>query len=133
MTGWQRHPECATTSGRYARLPHGAFLVVVSAPSLHLFCRVRKAHEPVRVQALAAEPPIESLYQGVVRRFAGPGEVERDAVGVGPQIEVPGDELRALVHTDRPGIAYAPANSLKGRDKLLRSLRWERPAEEAAG
>ena len=46
--------------------------IVVSEPILHLFGSICKRQEPMRVQALAAEPAIESLYKGVVRRLAGP-------------------------------------------------------------
>lgn len=45
-------------------------LVVVSEPSFHLFRRVGKRQEPVSVQALAAEPAVEGLDEGVVRGFA---------------------------------------------------------------
>lgn len=49
-----------------------AMLVVVSAPSLHLFGRVFKAHEPVAVQAFRPEPAIERLDESVVGWLAGP-------------------------------------------------------------
>jgi ParB/RepB/Spo0J family partition protein len=52
--------------------PVRAFLVVVSAPSLQLFLRVSKRQEPVRVQALCPDAPVESLGEGIVRRLAGP-------------------------------------------------------------
>lgn len=39
--------------------PVRPILVVVSDPSLHLFGRIRKRQEPVRVQALAPEAAIE--------------------------------------------------------------------------
>src|ERR1044071_6563508 len=68
--------------------PMRALFVVVPAPILHLFPRVRKVHEPVRVQTLGAEPTVECFDEGVVGRFAGPREVECDTVLVGPQIQV---------------------------------------------
>ena len=49
------------------------------------------------VQALGPEPSVEGFDLGVVRGLARPGEVERDALGIGPQVEVSGDELGAVV------------------------------------
>lgn len=75
----------------------GPDLVVVSAPSFQLFSRIRKRQEPVSVQARGPEASVEGLDEGVVRRLAGPAEVQGDAMSVGPQAQVPGDELLALV------------------------------------
>ncbi len=51
--------------------PVRAHLVVVSEPILHLFARVGKRQEPVRVQALAPEPAVEGLDEGIVRGLSG--------------------------------------------------------------
>ena len=85
-------------------------LVVVPAPSLAFSDRVVEAHEPVLVQAFRPELAVEGLDERVVRWFAGPAEVERDAVGVRPQIQVAGDELAALVDADRRRIAHPAAH-----------------------
>ena len=63
-------------------------LFVVSAPILQLGTGVVKGHEPVGVQAFGAETAIEGFDEGIVGRLARPGEVESDAVGVSPEIEV---------------------------------------------
>ena len=76
-------------------------LIVVSEPSLHLFGRIRKGQEPVLVQAFSPEPTVERLDEGVVGRLPWPREVERDALGIGPQVEIAADELGALVDPDR--------------------------------
>ena len=68
-------------------------LVVVSAPLLQLFAGICKRQEPVCVQALRPEPPVERFDVGIVCRLAGPGEVQRDVVGIGPQVQVAADEL----------------------------------------
>ena len=78
-------------------------LVVVSAPSFQLFAGVGKAHEPVGVQAFRPQLAVERLDEAVVGRLAGPGEVQGDVVGIGPEIEVAGDELAAVVDPDRLG------------------------------
>jgi hypothetical protein len=55
------------------------------------------------VQALRPEASVERPDEGVVRRFAWPREGECDALRVGPEIEVPSDELGALIDADRFG------------------------------
>ena len=79
-----------------------ALLIVVSAPILQFFPGVFKAHEPVSVQALGPEPAIERFDKRIVRWLSRPGEVQRHAVGIGPEVEIARDELRSLVDTDRP-------------------------------
>src|SRR5665647_2332013 len=80
--------------------PMWAFFVVVSAPILQFCPGVVKGEEPVRVQTLRAETSVEGFDEGIVSRLARPAEVERDAIDVGPQIEVAGDEFRSLIDTD---------------------------------
>jgi hypothetical protein len=62
--------------------------VVVSTPSLALRPRIVEAHEPVRVQALRPELPVQALDERVVRRLARPGEIERHPALVGPEIQL---------------------------------------------
>jgi hypothetical protein len=78
----------------------GSELVVVSTPNIQFFPGVGKAHKSVRVQALRPELRIERLDKAVVVGLARPGEVQRDVVGIGPEIEIPGDELAAVVDAD---------------------------------
>jgi hypothetical protein len=72
----------------------GPDLIVVSTPSIEFFAGIGKAHEPVRVQAFRRELRIEGLDEAVVGRFSRPGEVQRDLVGVGPEIEI--SEMNSL-------------------------------------
>lgn len=94
-------------------------LVVVFDPSLHLFGRIRKGQEPVRVQALAAEASVERLDEGVVGRFPRAGEVQCDALGIGSQVEVAADELGPLIDPDRLRIAQFRADPLQRGDDIL--------------
>jgi len=52
----------------------GPFFVVVSTPILHLLLRVRKAEEPMGVEALGPEATVEGLDEGVVRWLAAVGK-----------------------------------------------------------
>ncbi|MET4690198.1 hypothetical protein ABIA22_006563 [Sinorhizobium fredii] len=70
---------------------------------------VVKAQEPVRVQALRPELAVERLDKGIVGRLAWSREVQLDVALIGPQIEVAGDELAALIDPDRLRIAYGSA------------------------
>ena len=98
------------------------FLVVVSTPNLQLFGRVCKCQEPVRVQAFRAEPAIEGFDKGVVRRLSRAREVERDATQIGPEVHVAGDELAALIHSDRLGISSLPTGSIQCRDHVFTAV-----------
>jgi len=96
--------------------------VVVSAPSVQLFAGVCKAHEPVGVQALRSELAVEGFEEAVVRRLSRPGGVQRDIVGLGPQIQVAGDELAASVDPDRPGISDLSAYPLERLNDILTAI-----------
>ena len=61
-----------------------ANLVVVLAPSLHLFAGIGKRHEPMGVQAFRPELAVERLDEAVVRRLSWPREVQRHIVRIGP-------------------------------------------------
>jgi hypothetical protein len=62
--------------------------VVVLAAILHLFPGIRKAQEPMRVQALGSEATVEGLDECIIGRLARPREVKRNAPLVGPQIQI---------------------------------------------
>ncbi len=54
--------------------------IVVVAPGLDDPSCCRQAHEPVLVEALVAEPPIEALYVRILHRLSGVDEVQVHAV-----------------------------------------------------
>lgn len=58
-------------------------LIVVLSPSLDLGAGVVERLEPVDVQALVAEAPVERFDRGVVRRLAPTTEVQHDALVYG--------------------------------------------------
>ena len=61
---------------------------MVSPPILQLPTRIFEREEPVGVEALGAQPAVERLDERVVGWLARPAEIERDVVGVSPEIEV---------------------------------------------
>ena len=92
----------------------GSVFVVVSTPIFQLFTSVGKVHEPMRVQALGPELAVERLDEAVVRGLAGPREVQRDIVGIGPKVEVSRHEFAAVI--DANGLRIAdPATDLLQR------------------
>lgn len=52
--------------------PVGPFLIIVSAPSLHLFLGIRKGQEPMGVETFGPETSIEGFDERFVGRLAGP-------------------------------------------------------------
>jgi len=57
--------------------PNRAILIVVSAPSLQLFGRVRKGQEPVGAQALGPEGSIEGFDVGIIRHDVTGATIQR--------------------------------------------------------
>lgn len=78
--------------------------------------------KPRLQKAFCPEAPVEGFDVGVVCRLSRPGEVERDALRAGPQVEVSGDELGPLVDADRLRIADLRADLLQCPDDILRPI-----------
>ena len=77
---------------------------------------------PVGVQTFGSELAVEAFDEGVVGRFAGPGEVEHDVLLVGPQIEITADELAALIDPDRLRVAHLSTNPFEGLDHVFATI-----------
>jgi len=56
----------------------------------------------------------ERFDVGVIGGFARPAEAQPDVVRIGPRVQVPADELGALVDPDRLGIPYGGTGCLEG-------------------
>ena len=67
---------------------------------LKLFARIRKGHQPVRVQALRTQLAVKSFDEAIVGRLARPREVRCDLVHIGPQIEVAGDIFASIARRE---------------------------------
>ena len=113
MAGWLRHRGMQQDRRLVADCPVGPFFVVVSAPILHFFLRVRKAQEPVGIEAFLPEASVERFDEGIVCGFAGPGEVQRDAVSIGPNVKISRHELAALIDADRRRESHCIADSFQ--------------------
>ena len=100
----------------------GPDLVVVLTPIFYFSPGIVKAHEPVGVEAFGAELAVEGFDEGIVGRLAGAGEVEDDALVIGPQIEIAGDEFRALIDTDRLRIAGFTADPFQCLNDVLAAI-----------
>src|SRR5580698_9241266 len=60
--------------------------------------------------------------EGVVRRLARSREVKLHPPRVSPQVQIPADKLRPLIHPDRSWITDLTANPLQRRHNVLRSV-----------
>ena len=74
------------------------------------------------VQALRPELVAKRLDEAVVGGFAGPREVQSAIVGIGPEIEIPRDELTAVGDPDRPGIAHVGTDAFRGLNDVLSAV-----------
>src|SRR5690606_30878747 len=89
----------------------GSFLIVMPTPGLDFLPCVVQTHEPVLVQALGPQPPVERLDEPVVRGLSTPAEVQPDMVQVCPLIQHPAGKLAPVVDPDLlrpPALASDP-------------------------
>ncbi len=85
-------------------------MIVVLAPGLDLLSGILQRQEPVLVQALLAQPPVERLDQSVFNGLPGADEVQLYAIEVCSLIQALRLEpfgrlrtsLRSVVNTDAP-------------------------------
>lgn len=76
--------------------------VVVLSPVLDHQLRIRQRLEPLRLQALIAQPAVESLDVGILDRLPRSHELEGDASRVRPQIERVAGDLGPVIADDAP-------------------------------
>ena len=95
---------------------------VVSGPDGDLAPLLIEVEEQGLVGPLITHATVEALDEPVLHRLAGPGEVEDDALLIGPQIEIAADELRSLIDSDCLGVADRPAHTFEGYDHILPSI-----------
>lgn len=74
---------------------------------------------PMSVQAFSPKLATETLDVAVVRRLAGSREVEHGASMVGPEIEIAGDELAAIVYPNGGWVTDLAAYPLKRLNHIL--------------
>jgi hypothetical protein len=74
---------------------------VILPPVFDHLLGVFQRQEPVLVQALLPELPIELLDERIICGLSWPAEVELNAIEVGPPIQRLRDEFRSVVYTDR--------------------------------
>jgi len=78
------------------------------------------------VQAFCPRLAVEGFDEAVVSRLSGTGEVERGIVGIGPQIEIPRDELTAVVDLDHSRIPDLAADAFERLNDVLAAVREPR-------
>src|SRR5206468_7531651 len=78
-------------------------LVVVLAPRLDRLARFGQTAEPVFIEALVTQTPIEALHVSVLHRSSGLDIVPPDSLFVRPLVQRPAGELRSVVGADLSG------------------------------
>ena len=74
--------------------------IVVLPPRLDDGPRLRQRREPVLIEALIPQPPVETLDIGMLDRLPRIDESQLHVMGVGPGVQGPAGEVRAVVHGD---------------------------------
>jgi len=83
----------------------GPVLVVIDPPVLDDPFSLGQCGEPVQIQAFLAETAIEAFDVSILGRLAGVDEIELHAVIIGPSIQSPAPELRAVINRQNIGIS----------------------------
>jgi hypothetical protein len=73
----------------------------------------------VLVQALLAKTAVERFDEGIVRGLARPGEIQDHPMGIGPEVYLLGDELRAIIHPDPLRHPILGHCQVEGRDHIV--------------
>ena len=79
-----------------------ADFVVMCAPLIDSPSGFGEIREPVQVQALISEFPIEAFDEGILGRLAGLDEMQLDATALAPKEHLLAGELGAIVANDHP-------------------------------
>jgi len=79
--------------------PH---LVVVRSPLIDSHASLSEIPEPIQVQALISEFPVEAFDEGILSRLARLDEVQLDARPLAPEEHRLAGKLRAIITDDRP-------------------------------
>ena len=91
----------------------GPDLVVVLPPGRDNGAGVLQRDEPVFVEALVAELPVEALDVGVLGGLSGLGQHQLYPVGLRPLIQRTARELGSLIGPDGRGVSTEPADRLQ--------------------
>jgi hypothetical protein len=91
----------------------------MAPPGFDLFLSILQAQKPVLIQALLPETAGERFDEGIIRGLSRPGEVQDDAVGLGPQVNLFGDKLRAIVQPDAFRHPILGHRLLESRDHVV--------------
>ena len=89
-----------------------ALCIVIDPPVFDDLPRFTDAGEPLQVQALFPEAPVETLDVCILGRLAGVDEVELDAFVVGPSLERAAAQFRAIINDQDVGVSPFTCNAL---------------------
>ena len=72
-------------------------MVIVLPPHFDLLPGILQAQEPMLVEAFEPEAAVEGLDEGIISGLSRSGEVQLHPFAIGPQVQLLGGELRAVV------------------------------------
>lgn len=76
----------------------------------------------MRVQTFLAELAVECFDERIACGLSGSAEVQNNISVIGPQIHIPRDKFRPIVHTNGFWVADFVANPIKGFDYILTAI-----------
>ena len=103
--------------------------VVLAPPFFNSIAGISHRQEPRRIEALGTHTRVRCFDESVVRGLSWPRDVDLDTVQIGPLVEHPAAELRAIVHPQTLRLAaradelIANVSQLEGAEIRSRSNR----------
>jgi hypothetical protein len=83
-----------------------AALVVVDPPGFDQTTRLGDRLKPMDVQTFISQRPVKRLNESVARGFAWPGEVDLNAMVIGPEVDKMAGKLGTIVSEYETRIEY---------------------------
>ena len=105
-------------------------MIVILPPSLEDTLRFDHRREHVRVQALVAQPPVETFDEGMVDGLAGANELEADVVRVAATLMPVSDRSATSANDSRVKTSSTVTLQDPVTTETIRALRGPRPLFE---
>jgi hypothetical protein len=96
-----------------------SFVIVFLLPALDAGSGLRQTGEPVQIETLIAELPVEALQVAVLRGLTWVDEIQGDTVRIRPGIQELPSELGAIVDRDLLGRANLGDELIEDADYAL--------------
>ena len=107
----------------------GPLLIIVAAPIFDLFFSILQAQKPVLIQALLPKTAVKRFDERIFRGLPRLGEIQDQAMGIGPQVKFFGDGLQTIVRLDGLRHRVAGHRQVESQDHIIALVAVSHPDE----